>query len=142
MYRLIKQSRPFSRKVRGLLIAALARDLLVNANPNGDLYQKYEKNVKCVCQTNEKTTAESASLNGQDNSQVTRQVETILFVPGGRTQYGNFLTNDALVAYLEERKNNPTLGQNAFIDGRTNFNGQFEGQPGGIKGPLRIRNRF
>ena len=141
MYRLIKQSRPFSKKVRGILIAALARDLLANANPNGDLYQKYEENVKCFCQTNEKTTPESAALNGQDNSQVTRQVEAILFVPGGRTQFGNFLTNEALMAYLEERKNNPDL-QNAFIDGRTNFNGQFEGQPGGIQGPLRIRNRF
>ena len=98
--------------------------------------------MKCVCQVSEKTTAESASINDQDNSQVTRQVNTILFVPGGRTQFGNFLTNAALMAYLEERKNNPNLNLNAFIDGRTNFNGQFEGQPGGIRGPLRIRNKF
>jgi len=142
MYTLIKQSRPFSRKVRGLLIAALARDLLANSDPNSFLYQKYEENVKCVCQSSEKTTPESAALNGQDNSQVQNNVNTILFVPGGRTQFGNFLTNAALMAYLEERKNNPSLGENAFIDGRTNFNGQFEGQPGGIQGPLRIRNRF
>ena len=142
MYYLFKQSRPFSRKVRGVLIASLARSLLANADPNSPLYQKYVENVKCICQSSEKTTAESAAINDQDNSQVTRQVETILYVPGGNTQFGNFLTTDALMAYLEERRNNPNDVQNGFIAGRVNFNGQFEGQPGGMTGPLRIRNRF
>jgi hypothetical protein len=140
MYTLFKQSRPFSRRVRGILVAAAARALLVNANPNGILYQKYEENIKCICQSSEKTTAESAAINDQSNTQVQNNVNTLLFVPGGRTQFGNFLTNTALMAYLEERKTNPNI--NAFIDGRTNFNGKFEGQPGGIRGPLRIRNRF
>ena len=140
MYSLFKQSRPFSKRARGILIASAARALLANSDPNSFLYQKYEENVKCICQSSEKTTAESAALYDQDNSQVNRQVETILYVPGGRTQYGNFVTNDALMAYLEERKTNPNI--TSFIDRRRNFNGHFEGQPGGISGPLRIRNRF
>ena len=54
------------------------------------------------------------------NTQVDRAVNTILFVQGGRTQYGNRLTlrRDALVTFL----------------GRT------EGQPGGILG--KLKNKF
>ncbi len=135
MMKLFNQSRYTSKQIKNILEYALARDLLKNANQNGELYKKYNSGT-CICQVNEKTTADSAALNGQDNSLVTRQVETILFFPGGRTQYGNFLTNESLMAYLEERRNNP----NAFLNGRVNFNGQFEGQPGGMRGPLR--NKF
>jgi hypothetical protein len=135
MVKLFNQSRYVSKKVKNIISFALARDLLKNANPNGDLYQKYTY-ATCTCQGSEKTNEENATINGQDNSQLTRQVETILYVPGGRTQFGNFLTNDALMAYLEEIRTNP----NAFSNGRVNFNGQFEGQPGGIRGPPR--NRF
>jgi histidinol dehydrogenase len=118
------------------MFIALARDLLSNADHNSPLYQKYENIKKCTCKVSEKTNAQNAANNGQANTQVSRQVETILYVPGGRTQYGNFLTRNELTNYLEEVKYNPY----ALSNGRVNFNGQFEGQPGGIRGPLR--NKF
>ena len=54
-----------------------------------------------------------------ENTRVDRAVNTILFVPGGRTQYGNRYT----------------LGLT-----RISFLGRLEGQPGGILGP--IKNKF
>jgi hypothetical protein len=53
------------------------------------------------------------------HTQVERAVNTILFVPGGRTQYGNRFT----------------LRRSAI-----DFLGKTEGQPGGILGP--IKNKF
>jgi hypothetical protein len=135
MYTLFNQSRYISKPVRNLMAIVIARNLLENSDPNGNITQKYN-NIRCTCKTSEKTTAESSAIYDQPETQVQRQVNTILFVPGGRTQYGNFLTNDELVAYLEEVKNNPR----AFPNGRVNFNGLFEGQPGGIRGALK--NKF
>jgi len=118
-----------SRVVKNLLTTAQKIQLLADA-------KKFHQEFVCLCPQNEKLANKLALLNLQPETQVERQVNTILFVPGGRTQYGNFLTNEALTSYLEERRTNP----NAFLNGRVNFNGQFEGQPGGIRGPLK--NKF
>ena len=136
MYSLFKQSRYISKPIKELMFVALARDLLANADPNGELYQKYVNARGCTCKVSEKTNTQNAVNNGQSNTQLSRQINTILYVPGGRIQYGNFLTRNELVNYLEEIKYNPY----ALANGRVNFNGQFEGQPGGINGPLR--NKF
>lgn len=136
MYSLLKQNRYISKPIRRLMFIALARDLLANSDPNSELYQKYVDAKGCACKVSEKTNAQNAVNNGQANTQLSRQVNTILYVPGGRTQYGNFLTRDELTNYLEEVKYNPY----ASVNGRFNFNGKLEGQPGGILGPLR--NKF
>ena len=54
-----------------------------------------------------------------ENTQVDRAVNTILFVPGGRTQYGN--------------RSARSLTRIAFL-------GRLEGQPGGTLGALK--NKF
>lgn len=118
-----------SRVVKNLLTTAQKIELLAKARKS---YQEYV----CLCPQNDKLANKLALLNSQPETQLERQVNTILYVPGGNTQYGNFLTNAALMAYLEERKLNP----GAFLNGRINFNGQYEGQPGGMRGP--IKNKF
>uniref|UniRef100_A0A6C0KYK4 Uncharacterized protein n=1 Tax=viral metagenome TaxID=1070528 RepID=A0A6C0KYK4_9ZZZZ len=118
-----------SRVVKNLLTTAQKIELLATTRK---VYHEYV----CLCPKNDKLANKLALLNSQPETQLERQVNTILYVPGGNTQYGNFLTNAELMAYLEERKLNP----GAFLNGRTNFNGQYEGQPGGMRGP--IKNKF
>ena len=136
MYSLFNKGRYMSKPIKRIMFVALARQILANSDPNSELYQKYVDAKGCACKVSEKTNAQNAVNNGQANTQLSRQVNTILYVPGGRTQYGNFLTRDDLINYLEEVKYNPY----SSVNGRINFNGKFEGQPGGILGPLR--NKF
>ena len=135
MYSLFNKGRYMSKPIRRIMFVALARQILANNNPNSELYKEYD-DMRCTCKVSEKTNAQNAVNNGQANTQLSRQVNTILYVPGGRIQYGNFLTRDDLLNYLEEVKYNPY----SSVNGRINFNGKFEGQPGGILGPLR--NKF
>ena len=118
-----------SRVVKNILTTAEKIKLL------NDARRAHEEYI-CLCPQNEKVSNKLALLNSQQDTQLQHQVNTILYVPGGTTQYGNFLTNAELSAYLEERKLNP----GAFLNGRVNFAGEYEGQPGGIRGPPK--NKF
>lgn len=72
----------------------------------------------------EKVINNSSQWVQPQNTQVRRAVDTILFVNGGRTQYGN----------------RSTIQNNAQQNIRLNYLGRTEGQPGGIIGP--IKNKF
>ena len=93
-------------------------------------------NLYCQCFINDKDTKMLLAPSVQTDTMLERQVNTIKYVPGGRTQYGNFPTNELLMLYLQERSRNPNYLNNGLI----NFNGTYEGQPGGMLGPLR--NKF
>ena len=129
IYRSFESSNPITKRIKNIFTTSEKIQLILVGN------LKY-KEYLCFCPKNDKLSDKLALINSQPETQLERQVNTILYSSGGRTQFGNFLTNDALMAYLEERRNNP----NAFVNERVNFNGNFEGQPGGIRGPLR--NRF
>lgn len=147
---LLKSSRPFSKLGKNILTTAQKISLLRDFAP---LYKEYV----CFCPKSDKLTNKIGFTNPDipTTTLLQRQVEVIKYVLGGRTQFGNFITNAEIMAYLEEVKNNTIQttstenettqnGTNIFasMNNRVNFNGQFEGQPGGIQGPLKIRNRF
>jgi hypothetical protein len=142
---LLDSSKPFSILGKNILTTAQKISLLKN-------FATAYRDFVCFCPKSDKITNKIGFTNPDipTTTLLQRQVETIKYVPGGRTQYGNFTTNAELMAYLEEVRNsnaqNTTTQNNtnvfASMNNRLNFNGQFEGQPGGIKGPLKIRNRF
>jgi len=125
MFRLFESSRPIGLIAKNILTTSQKIELLKKA---GKAYDKYI----CFCPKSDKLANKKNLLTNSKETQVMIQVNTILFVPGGRTQFGNFENNDVYKAYLEEVKYNPY----ALANNRVNFNGNFEGQPGGIRGPL------
>jgi hypothetical protein len=129
IYRSFKSSNPITKNIKNIFTTTEKIILLLGGNVR---YKEYI----CFCPKNDKISNKLSLINNQPETQLERQVNTILYSRGGRIQYGNFLTDGTLMAYLEERRNNP----NAFANERVNFNGNFEGQPGGMRGPLR--NRF
>ena len=129
MFRLFESSSPIGLIAKNILTTSQKLSLFPG------LIETYRDFV-CACPKSDKLSNKLNMINNQPQTQVDLQVNTILFVPGGRTQFGNFANTDVYKAYLEEVKYNPY----ALADERVNFNGKFEGQPGGIRGPLR--NRF
>jgi hypothetical protein len=129
MYSLFKSSRPIGLTAKNILTFSQKLSLFPK------LLKVYREFV-CACPKSDKLSNKINMIQASNETQVERQVNTILYVPGGRTQFGNFTNNDVYKAYLEEVKYNP----NALANDRVNFNGKFEGQPGGTRGPLR--NKF
>ena len=101
---------------------------LLNCNRSGTgtniLGDIREIEYKCP-KTNNKKVLLSSNNDSTGTTTVQRQVNTILYVGGGRTTFGNQILND-----------------NQIVTSSITFLGKREGQPGGIQGFLRTRNRF
>jgi hypothetical protein len=88
-----------------------------------------------------------------DNTQTQSQriAALVRYGRGGATQFGNRINPGQLInqAYLQQKtasynatSNNPLDAICSVKGGTSSFLGRVEGQPGGITGPLRLRNKF
>ena len=123
---LLPQTKVRSRQTRPIFKASIRNEFLANK----------QDGISCQCVVNEKYSSDGATVTNQPETQLQRQLNSIRYSIGGTTQYGNFATNESLDIFLKERRNNPNFMNNGLIS----FNGKYEGQPGGISGPLR--NKF
>jgi hypothetical protein len=99
-----------------------------------DLFLFSSKNRSC-CNANDKYKVMNNSNQNviSEHTQVRRNVDTILYSLGGRTQYG-FIQPQQVgrIRFLAQRR--------LERQKRLEIQGRLEGQPGGILGP--IKNKF
>ena len=129
-------SRVKSKQTKGIINALVRNSFRNQIQKLRDQNNVIVDNLYCQCFVSDKNTKALLATSIQTDTKVERYVSTIRSVPGGRTQYGNFPTNELLMLYLQERSRNPNYLNNGLV----NFNGKYEGQPGGMMGPLR--NKF
>ena len=104
-----------------------------------DLFLFSSKNRSC-CNANDKYKVMNNSNQNviSEHTQVRRNVDTILYSLGGRTQYG-FIQPQRIrrvLTFLERVGGIIRLDRQGIVE----RNGRREGQPGGILGP--IKNKF
>jgi len=116
-----------------------------------DLFLFSSKNRSC-CNANDKYKVMNNSNQDviSEHTKVRRNVDTILYSLGGRTQYG-FIQPQRLIrfnTFLGRIERKGIIGKQGIIlerqgidiQGRIERQGRTEGQPGGILGP--IKNKF
>jgi hypothetical protein len=109
--------RKITKQGKALMDASIQNTLNHNSNT-----------TSCICKENDKNYSDSTFLFNQPETQVQRAVNAIKYSVGGNIQFGNNITNQI----IQLRQINPSP--------INIFNGSFEGQPGGMRRP--IRNNF